>query len=59
MTIRHMIQKDSNFIIVAFYPKENAIDHYGFINKEIAYSCKDDTNSVVGIWHVKPKNQKI
>ena len=53
-----MIQKDSNFIIVAFYPKENAIDHYGFINKEIAYSCKDDTNSVVGIWHVKPKNQK-
>ena len=57
MKIEHQAVFNTRFILVDFYRNLDEICFFGIKSKENINKYKD--NSSIGVWHVKPKKQKI
>ena len=57
MIIEHQSEFNTRFILVDYYRNSNEICFYGFDFKENLNNCKDHYS--IGVWHVKPKKQKV
>ena len=57
MRIEHQAVFNTRFILVDHYSSKDEIKFYGASTEKGLSLLKDDAS--IGVWHVKPKNQKV